>query len=494
MKALRFALKNPPHVPAVADHSPLDGLARRRLGIVDAVSQSVGAIAPTAGVATMPALVAAAAGPGTALSVLLATALITLVSSTISQFARRLAVAGSLYSYAAQAYKPFPALLTGAALLIGYSFVAMFAMAGAGIFAANWVLHLIPVPGPTAVSVAACTLAVAAFSFFVMRQGVRVSSRTTLAVECASVLLVLVLVMILLAKQGVQHVNVFNLAGATPSGIASGTVLALMAFVGFESATVLGAETRSPLKTLPRALLWTVLATGLFFLLTTYTQLAGFGWQDQALAASTTPFVDLATGTGIPGLLSLLDAAITLSFVACALASVTALSRVLFTMGREGVLPAWFGDVHPRSGTPLRAITVVLPVTVAVPHSFLLAGFTPWAVMNTLITAAAAGFITAYIFLCLALPLFLHRIGEITAVPVVIALVTGLMLISAFALFLTRTFENGYGAGGVAFLLAMALVSLLFFLRRRPVTAGLPGPGVYDTPTKRNLLGGKGEG
>lgn len=494
MKALRIALQNPPHVPAVANNSPLDGLARRRLGIVDAVSQSVGAIAPTAGVATMPALVAAAAGPGTALSVLLATALVALVSSTISQFARRLAVAGSLYSYAAQAYKPYLALLTGAALLIGYSFVAMFAIAGAGIFAANCVLHLVPVPGPTTLSVAACTLAIAAFSFFVMRQGVRVSSRTTLTVECASVLLVLVLVMILLARQGVPHLDVLDLTEATPSGIASGTVLALMAFVGFESATVLGAETRSPLKTLPRALLWTVLATGLFFLLTTYTQLAGFGWQDQALAESTAPFVDLATGTGIPGLLILLDAAITLSFLACALASVTALSRVLFTMGREGILPAWFGDVHPRSGTPMRAITVVLPVTVAVPFTFLLTGFTPWTIMNTLITAAAAGFTTAYIFLCLALPLFLRRIGEITAVPVVIAIITGLMLISALLLYLAGTFQNGYGAGCLVFLVAMTLVSLSFFLKRRPLKTGSSGPGIYDMPTKRNLLGGKGEG
>ena len=106
MKALLSALRRPPEVPSIATVSPLDGLARRRLGAVDAVAQSVAAVAPTAGMATMPALVAAGAGKGTAAAVLLATVIVVLISSTISQFARRLAVAGSLYSYAAQAVRP----------------------------------------------------------------------------------------------------------------------------------------------------------------------------------------------------------------------------------------------------------------------------------------------------------------------------------------------------------------------------------------------------
>jgi amino acid transporter len=302
------------------------------------------------------------------------------------------------------------------------------------------------------------------------------------------VLLVLALVSVLLVRQGGPSWQVFSLAGASPAGVAGGSVMALMAFVGFESATVLGAETRSPLKTLPRALLWTALSTGVFYLLTAYTQLAGFEQLGLPLAGSNAPFVDLAVAGEAPGLLVALDAAIALSFVACALASATALVRVLFTMGREGVLPSWAGQAHPKFKTPHRAIGASLPMVVAGPLVFLAAGFTPWAAMNALVTCAAAGFVAAYILTCIALPLFLRRIGEVTARPVVLALLAAALLSGTLVVYIGEAFRGPQGTGGWIFLSIVAAASLWYGWKRRADPGLSRRLGIYDEPTREDLL------
>ena len=57
-----------------------------------------------------------------------------------------------------------------------------------------------------------------------------------------------------------------GLHGVKPSAVRLGVVLALFSFVGFESATTLGAEARNPLKTIPRAVVQSAFFTGLFFI------------------------------------------------------------------------------------------------------------------------------------------------------------------------------------------------------------------------------------
>ena len=62
----------------------------------------------------------------------------------------------------------------------------------------------------------------------------------------------------------------------TGGGMRLGIVLALFSFVGFESATTLGAEARNPLKTIPRAVIQSAVIGGAFFTLCAYTEVLGF--------------------------------------------------------------------------------------------------------------------------------------------------------------------------------------------------------------------------
>jgi hypothetical protein len=64
--------------------------------------------------------------------------------------------------------------------------------------------------------------------------------------------------------------------------------------VGFESATALGGEARNPLRTIPRAVIWSLILTGLFFVLMGYVEVFGTRGQHDTLDTLATPLNTLA--------------------------------------------------------------------------------------------------------------------------------------------------------------------------------------------------------
>jgi amino acid transporter len=92
---------------------------------------------------------------------------------------------------------------------------------------------------------------------------VKVSARLMLWIESVSVAAILIVVLLVLFRRG-PHLDIeqVHLHAMTGSGLRLGLVLALFSFVGFESATTLGAEARDPLKTIPRAVIQSALLAG----------------------------------------------------------------------------------------------------------------------------------------------------------------------------------------------------------------------------------------
>ena len=85
-------------------------------------------------------------------------------------------------------------------------------------------------------------------------------------IEAVSLLVILIVVALVLARHGFHlDSEQFRLRGMTGSGLRLGLVLALFSFVGFESATTLGAEARNPLKTIPRAVIQSSILAGAIF-------------------------------------------------------------------------------------------------------------------------------------------------------------------------------------------------------------------------------------
>ncbi len=496
VSALRRAIDNPPRITGVATDSPVAGLDRRSVGFADVMAQSVSAVAPSAAATTIPIMVAAAAGSASVWAIAVAMLLCAVVATTVNQFTRRIAAAGSLYTFVAKGLGPTASSIAGVSMIVGYAFIAMFALSGAGLYLSFLLGMVVPGAAASPAVVAIFIVAVAGLCFFVLARGIRLSSRVTMLVESVSVALIVVLVLSLLAVQPaglrwelLNPATVF-LGDASIGDFATGAVLAITAFVGFESAATLGVEARRPFASIPRAITWAVIGAGLLYLLSTYSQLVGFGTLGRDIASSASPVNELASAYGIGWAGVLLDASIATSFFACAVASTTALTRVLFSMGREGILPSPIGRASSINRSPIVAIAVVLPVLAIVPLWLLAAQSSVWAVMAFLIVGAAAGYIVAYIMVCIAAPVFLLRIGELTPWPAITAAVGAMSLTAVLAIYLVSQSTAPQTGGVGLFLLIMVFGTggILLLRSRKPWLHHTIG--VHDETVMADVLGG----
>ena len=195
----------------------------------------------------------------------------------------------------------------------------------------------------------------------------------------------------------------------TGSGLRLGLVLALFSFVGFESATTLGAEARNPLKSIPRAVIQSSLLAGAFFTVCAYAEVLGFHAVGQDLGASQAPMYVLAQVGGVPVLGLLIDIGALVSLFAGTLACITAAARVLLRMAHDGLAHDLLRTTHARNRTPSYAVIItgiaaVLPVAVLAARGA--SGLDVYGWMGSL---ATYGFIVAYALVCMALPRYLRQ-------------------------------------------------------------------------------------
>ncbi len=131
------------------------------------------------------------------------------------------------------------------------------------------------------------SLLVTGVSIWIAYRDVKISARLMLWIEAASVSVIVIVVALVLFRHG-WHLDAdqLHLRGMTGSGLRLGLVLALFSFVGFESATTLGAEARNPLKTIPRAVIQSAVLAGAFFTICAYAEVLGFHTVGQDLGTS----------------------------------------------------------------------------------------------------------------------------------------------------------------------------------------------------------------
>lgn len=161
-------------------------------------------------------------------------------------------------------------------------------------------------------------------------------------------------------------------------------MFAFTSFVGFESAALYGEETRTPERSIPRALFISVTSIAVFYVLTSWIVIGGAGGPD-APARAQEDLGDLVfTLAEQYGGTALLNAAAVLmctSVLASYLALHNAASRYLFAMGWEGVAPRKLGVYDPRRQSPYVASAAVTTITVAVIGAMGLAGADPYEVI-----------------------------------------------------------------------------------------------------------------
>jgi amino acid transporter len=195
--------------------------------------------------------------------------------------------------------------------------------------------------------------------------GVKPSLRTgliALAIECV---ILLVVGLLIVAKGGASG-NSFapfdwshSLKGQ--SGLWIAVVYTIFSFTGFESATTLGEEVKRPKRNIPLAVVGTVLVIGIFETFMSYASVIGYGTSKTGIASlvgAPSPISSLAERYGNSSLSFLVTLAIVSSFTALNVVTVSALSRMAYSMSRDGLLPKMMGQLNSR-GAPGRSAVAI---------------------------------------------------------------------------------------------------------------------------------------
>jgi putrescine importer len=137
--------------------------------------------------------------------------------------------------------------------------------------------------------------------------------------------------------------------------IMSGAAIACYSFLGFDAVSTLTEETRDPRRTIPRAIMLITLIGGLIFVCVSYfVQIAHPSFQFDSVDSAA---YEIARNIGGDLFVSIFLIGLIVGQFASGLSAQASGSRLLFAMGRDGVLPkSFFGTLHERFGTPVNSI------------------------------------------------------------------------------------------------------------------------------------------
>ncbi|MFJ9850525.1 APC family permease [Streptomyces sp. NPDC101150] len=304
------------------------------------------------------------AGPAVVLSFVIGAITAALTALCYAEFASAVPVSGSSYSYAYATLGEFAGFAVGWCLLLEY------AVSGAAI-AVSWGQYLndltarlfgfqMPAvisapPGdggalnlPGAVLVALCTL--------LLIRGAKESAlvNTVMVLLKLGVLALFVVV----GATGFHAGNLHPFAPMGMAGVGAAASTVFFSFIGLDAVSTAGEEVRNPRRTLPIAIICALAVVTAVYVLVALVGVGAQPWtaftgQEAGLSA----ILEKVTGAGWPG--ALLSAGAVLSIVSVTLIVLYGQTRILYAMGRDGMLPATFHKVSPRTGTPVRGTLLV---------------------------------------------------------------------------------------------------------------------------------------
>jgi amino acid transporter len=197
---------------------------------------------------------------------------------------------------------------------------------------------------------------------------VQLSALLMLFFEGISVALILILSALVLSQ---HHFAIdtaqFDVAKLPWSSVGLGVVVAIFSLVGFECATAFGDEAKDPLKTIPRAVMVSLILSGAFFVFVTYVEVLGVRGYSKTLDQLDTPLNTLAMLAHVPILSIPLSIGAMVSFFALNCSCINAGSRVIYAMGRHGIFHEATADSHETNETPHIAVTTMSIISFSLP-------------------------------------------------------------------------------------------------------------------------------
>ncbi|MCW8128989.1 MAG: amino acid permease [Planctomycetota bacterium] len=334
---------------------------RRELGLFGATMMGLGSIVGT-GVFVSIGIAAGSAGPAVVLAIALAAFVATCNALSSAQLAASHPVSGGTYEYGYLYLRPSLGFTAGWMFLCAKSASAATAALGfAGYFLSTAGLGE-SLRVPLALGTAAAFTAVVFF-------GIKRSNALNTAIVSVTLLALAALVLCALPavlKAGAAPWTPFfdawpDTPGGNLGGFLQATALMFVAFTGYGRIATLGEEVHEPRRTIPRAIVVTVIVSSLLYMAVGAAGIGAAGARPlaQAVIDQGAPLEAVAHGLGSGWLPALVAVGAMTAMLGVLLNLILGLSRVLLAMGRRRDMPSALAKVHERHATPHVAVLVV---------------------------------------------------------------------------------------------------------------------------------------
>ncbi|SEL80148.1 Amino acid transporter [Haloferax larsenii] len=448
------------------------GELERTLGFVEAMTLGGGTMIG-AGIFILPGIAAETAGPASSISYAIAGFVALLAALSLSELATGMPIAGGSYHYVNRALGGLFGAVVGWGMWTGLMFASAFYMIGFG----QYLVEPIPFLDGR-VFIVALGLVGLVLLLGVNYYGTEESSAFQNVTIGAETAIILVFVAV-----GVFFIDPTNLEPFAPfgsEGVVATTGIVFISFLGFEIIATVAGEIKNPSRIIPLSMILSVVLVTILYVLVMLVSTGVIPFE--SLGDSPIPVSDVAViYLGPVGVVAIVFAAI-IAAISSSNSSILAASRVIYAMGRDGVVTDWFNVSHPRFYTPHRAIAATGGVTALL----ILVGLEVETIIALLAEAASFSFLVAYSLVHISLVVFRRADPDgydpsftlprplYPAVPV-LGVVLSLVVVSQMA-----TVVVVIGSGIVAF----GLVWYATYTRGRVVNEGLLGEAIRGKPAE----------
>ena len=402
----------PPPPPGTVGDAP-QRLRGGVLGMADIAAATMANVGPAMSFFFGFAFLATTAGEASPLTIVAAGVAVALLGNTLAEFSRAHPSAGSFITFVGKTFGPVSAVTTALLAGLGYIVAMASVISISGGFVQITLYHYTGVDLPWII----WTLLLTGLSVVLMLRGVVVSTKWAgyfFGVE------MLVLVVVSVAAL-VEHRGELSFDPFLPShisdgfkGLAAGFPLAVYLFIGWENSAALAEETENPRRNVGRAVFSSVAIMTVSYILFAYATVTGFGYDMTRLGDSPIPFIEVAQDTlGALAFLAYLGGLT--STLGVLIAGINSQARLVFNAGREGLLPSFFGYVHPIRRTPNNAIVTFTATALLIIGCWALGHVLGGGPMNPVVfftetsTLGAILILLVYLASNIALPLYYRR-------------------------------------------------------------------------------------
>ncbi len=381
---------------------------KRSIGTFELIMFGVGSTIGT-GIFFVMSLAVPEAGPGVIVSFIIAGIAAGLAAICYAELASAVPVSGSSYSYAYTTLGEAVAMGVAACLLLEYGVATGAVAVGWSGYLNKLLNNLFGFQIPRAMSAAPWdsepgyvnvpAIILIAMCALLLIRGASESARVNAIMVMIKLGVLAMFVIIAFTAFDTNQLKDFAPFGVAGISSAAGTIF--FSYIGLDAVSTAGDEVKDPQTTMPRALIAALLIVTTFYVLVALAALGTQPWQDFAAQQDAGLATVLDNVTHGKWASTILAAGAVISIFTVTLVTMYGQTRILFAMGRDGLLPSRFAAVNSRTMTPVNN-TVIVAIAASI-----LAGFIP---LDKLADMVSIGTLTAFIIV--AVGVIILRVRE----------------------------------------------------------------------------------